>query len=136
MTMRKWLFLSSLALFAFAAGCRNAGADNPSAAKLFGKWEETKKLGPGEDPNARGTTKLEVKADGTMVQVFGDGPPMVTKYKVASAKGDELVLKTELQLEKGKSFPADDQRIKLTGLDTMEMTNAANGYGGAYKRVK
>ena len=136
MTTRRWMLLSVLSVFAFAAACRNAGADNPSAAKLYGKWQETKKLGPGEDPNAKGTTQLEVKPDGSLVQRYGDSPPMVTRFKVASAKDKELVLKTELVLEKGKTFPADDQKVRFVDDDTIEMTNAANGYGGVYKRVK
>ncbi|MGC4118893.1 MAG: hypothetical protein QM765_30875 [Myxococcales bacterium] len=113
-----------------------AGAKTPEE-RLLGTWREEQEFGG--DPNRPVEKRPFVEfKKGTYVHTYPatGGKPMEGKWSVASAKGDELVLKMTLQLDPKTAFPVDDQKIVFKDADTFEMRNAKNGHGGVYKRLK
>jgi len=136
--------LAALAFVVLFCSLSSAAEKTPAAPvvkapeeRLLGKWRE--ELEFGGDPN-RPVEKRPtlVFSKGTYVHTFPatSGAPMEGTWKVASAKGDELVLKQTLKLDAKTSFPVDDQKVLFKDADTFELRNAKNGHGGLYKRVK
>ena len=142
--MRKYALLMAALLVHLTAcdkkdGAAGAGGAGAAAAKktltdkLLGSWrEEHGKGDSNQKPLEKRPTVTFTKDTMTAVYPAADGKPMVMKWSVKSETPTGGVLKMVMDMD-GKPFPADDQTVKFTDDDNMEMTNGPGG--GTYVRL-